>query len=429
MLLKKYKIFFFILSLILFLTSVFPVPQTGAASVDELKNNILDRNSKLKELQKEIDAYEAEISSLGKEKTSLNNEIKKLDVTEKKLKTDILYTEGQIDQTGLSIEKLAIEITQKKGDIDLKKEVIAEIVRSLNEDESMSMIEIALMSNNFSDFFSDLERLENFQEAMGINLDELSELKDQFEVQKDDKEETKAKLEGMQVKYKDQNSLVVINKNKKSTLLSKTKNKESNYKQLLADRIKKKEALEEEIKDFEDKLRVEIDPTSLPFVGPGVLKWPVDDVRITQYFGNTPFATKNPQVYNGGGHNGVDFGISIGTPLKSAEKGVVIGVGDTDTGCAGVSYGKWVLIEHPNNLTTLYAHLSLVKATKGQEVAVGEVIGYSGDTGYTTGPHLHFAVYAAKAVEVGTITSKVCGTKMTLPLAPREWYLNPLSYL
>lgn len=429
MLLKKYKIFFYILLLILFLTSVFLVSQTGAVSVDELKNNILDRNSKLKELQKEIDEYEAEISSLGKEKTSLNNEIKKLDVTEKKLKTDIRYTEGQIDQTSLSIEKLVIEITQKKEDIDLKKEVIAEIVRGLNEDESMSMVEIALVSNNFSDFFSDLERLENFQEAMGINLDELSELKDQFEVQKDDKEENKAKLEGMQVKYKDQNSLVVINKTKKSTLLDKTKNKESNYKQLLADRIKKKEALEEEIKDFEDKLRVEIDPTSLPLVGPGVLKWPVDDVRITQYFGNTPFATKNPQVYNGGGHNGVDFGASIGTPLKSAEKGIVIGTGDTDTGCAGVSYGRWVLIEHPNNLTTLYAHLSLIKVIKGQEVALGEVIGYSGDTGYTTGPHLHFAVYAAKAVEVGTITSKVCGTKMTLPLAPREWYLNPLSYL
>lgn len=429
MLLGKYKIIFFTLLLVLFVSPFFSMPQVGIASVDELKNNILDRNNKLKELQKEIDEYETEIKSLSKEKTSLSNEIKKLDVTEKKLKADIRYTEGQIEQTGMSIERLIIEITGKKEDIERKKMAIAEIVRSLNEDESMSMIEVALMSDNFSDFFSDLERLENFQEAMSINLDELNNLKEQLESQKNDKEENKIKLEGMQTKYKDQNSLVVINKTKKSTLLDQTKNKESNYKQLLADRLKKKEALEDEIRDFENKLRVEIDPTSLPIVGPGVLKWPVDEVRITQYFGNTPFATKNPQVYNGGGHNGVDFAAGIGTPMKSAEKGIVVGVGDTDKECSGVSYGRWVLIEHPNNLSTLYAHLSLIKVTKGQTVSTGQVIGYSGDTGYTTGPHLHFAVYAAKAVEVGTITSKVCGTKMTLPLAPREWYLNPLSYL
>jgi len=427
--LRRYKINFFVLLPFLFLTIIFFAPEIKAASVDELKNNILDRNNKLKELQKEIDEYESEINKLGKEKQSLSNELKKLDITEKKLNADIRYTEEQVSQTGISINKLSLDIEQKKRDIELKKKVMSEIVRNLNEDESMSMIEIALLNNNFSDFFSELERLENFHETIGINLDELNELKDEFEIQKNDKEESKKKLEEMKSRYEDQNSLVVINKTKKNTLLSKTKNKESNYKQLLADRIEKKEALEEEIKDFENKLRVEIDPTSLPIVGPGVLKWPVDAVRITQYFGNTPFATKNPQVYNGGGHNGVDFAASIGTPIKSAENGVVVGVGDTDRECAGVSYGRWVLVKHPNNLTTLYAHLSLIKVAKGQEVVSGQTIAYSGDTGYTTGPHLHFTVYASQAVEVGTITSKVCGTKMTMPLAPRKWYLNPLSYL
>ncbi len=429
MLLRKYKITFFILLLTLFLATVFSVPKVSVASINDLKNNILDRNNKLKGLQKEIDEYEVEIGKLGKEEKSLGNELKKLDVTGKKLKTDIRYTESQIDQTGLSIESLIIEIGQKKEDIGFKKTVIAEIVRGLNEDESMSIIEIALMSNNFSDFFSDLQRLESFQETMSINLEDLNELKVQLEIQKKDEEENKVRLEGMQVKYRDQNSLVSINKTKKSTLLNETKNKESNYKKLLDDRLKKKEALEDEIKDFENKLRVEIDPKSLPLTGPGVLKYPLDKIRITQYFGNTPFASKNPQVYNGGGHNGVDFAASIGTPVKSAESGIVVGVGDTDKGCKGASYGRWVLVKHSNNLTTLYAHLSLIKVTKGQSVTSGQVVGYSGDTGYTTGPHLHFTVYASDAVEVGTITSKVCGTKMTLPLAPREWYLNPLSYL
>ncbi|MFA4890076.1 MAG: peptidoglycan DD-metalloendopeptidase family protein [Candidatus Paceibacterota bacterium] len=73
-------------------------------------------------------------------------------------------------------------------------------------------------------------------------------------------------------------------------------------------------------------------------------------IFITQYFGNTAFATANPQVYNGAGHNGIDFRAAVGAPIKAAKDGVVKGVGDTDKNCNGVSYGKWVLIEHPNNL-------------------------------------------------------------------------------
>ncbi|MBU2109477.1 M23 family metallopeptidase, partial [Patescibacteria group bacterium] len=208
-----------------------------------------------------------------------------------------------------------------------------------------------------------------------------------------------------------------------------TKNKEANYKKLLADRLAKQKALEEEIRDIEDQIRIEIDPKSLPPAVSGVLKWPLDQIKITQYFGNTPFATANPQVYNGMGHNGVDFRASVGTPTKSSKEGIVIETGDTDKQCRGVSYGRWVLIEHPNNLSTLYAHLSLIKVSKGQQVNTGQIIGYSGDTGYTTGPHLHFGVFASQGVKVDQIKSKICGTMLVLPVASRSSYLNPLSYL
>lgn len=427
--LGKYKIGFFALFLLFVFFGFFPAVKTDASFIDELKDKITDKNNKLRDLQKEIDEYEAQIDRLGKEGNSLSNEIKKLKMTEKKLKTDILYTESQIEKTGFGIDKLIVEIEQKQNEILNQKTVMSEMIRRMNENESQSIVEIALANNNFSDFFSDMERMENFQESMGISLDELNKLKEEFESQKNDKEAERAKLEKLSSRYVDQKSLVIMNQSKNSKLLNETKNKEANYQKLLADRLAKKETLEEEIKQFEDELRVEIDPASLPAVGSGVLKWPLDNVTITQYFGNTPFASKNPQVYNGGGHNGVDFRASIGTLVKASKSGKVVDVGDTDKECAGVSYGKWVLIEHPNNLTTLYAHLSLIKAVKGEDVIVGQTIGYSGDTGYSTGPHLHFTVYASRAVEVGTITSKVCGTKMRLPLAPREWYLNPLSYL
>ena len=181
--------------------------------------------------------------------------------------------------------------------------------------------------------------------------------------------------------------------------------------------------------DVESKLKTIVDVSKIPKYGTGVLQYPLDKVIITQYFGNTPFSSKNPQVYNGSGHNGIDFGTKVGTPIYTAAPGVVLGTGNTDTACNGVSYGKWVLVKHGNGLTSLYAHLSVIGVSKGEVLTSRQQVGLSGNTGYSTGPHLHFTVYASDAVQITNYVSKVCGTNMTMPIAPRAGYLNPLSYL
>ncbi|MFH1863595.1 MAG: peptidoglycan DD-metalloendopeptidase family protein, partial [bacterium] len=341
----------------------------------------------------------------------------------------IYYTNKEVEATAYNIERLELEINDKTESISDRKTVLSETMRNINELESQSLVEITLSHDKFSDFFGDLERMESFQKEINVNLEELKNLKEILENEKDEREAEKNNLEQLKSRLVDQKTLAESNKSTKNTLLQETKNKEANYKKLLADRLAKQKALEEEIRDIEDQIRIEIDPKSLPPVGSGVLKWPLDQIKITQYFGNTPFATANPQVYNGMGHNGVDFRASVGTPTKSSKEGIVIGTGDTDSQCRGVSYGKWVLIEHPNNLSTLYAHLSLIKVSKGQQVNTGQIIGYSGDTGYTTGPHLHFGVFASQGVKVDQIKSKICGTMLVLPVASRSSYLNPLSYL
>jgi murein DD-endopeptidase MepM/ murein hydrolase activator NlpD len=227
----------------------------------------------------------------------------------------------------------------------------------------------------------------------------------------------------------DQKNLVELTAKDKSNLLVVTKNKESSYQQLLAERKKKKSDLEAEMLDVESKLKTIVDASKIPKYGKGILKFPVSNVVITQYFGNTPFSSKNPQVYNGSGHNGIDLGVRVGTPILAAEDGVVLGTGDTDASCAGVSYGKWILVKHGNGLTSLYAHLSLIQVSTGDKVTALQKIGLSGNTGYSTGPHLHFTVYASDSVQITNYKSKVCGTMMTMPIAPRAGYLNPLSYL
>jgi LysM repeat protein len=93
------------------------------------------------------------------------------------------------------------------------------------------------------------------------------------------------------------------------------------------------------------------------------------------------------------GYNGVDFGAPAGTPIHAAASGVVI-VSREDGWNGG--YGNYVVIKHQNDTQTLYAHMTSTAASEGQHVTQGQVIGYVGNTGRSTGYHLHFEIRGAK---------------------------------
>lgn len=92
------------------------------------------------------------------------------------------------------------------------------------------------------------------------------------------------------------------------------------------------------------------------------------------------------------GHNAVDYGMPVGSPLYSAADGVVIT--SKGSGWNG-GYGGLVTIKHPNGTQTWYGHMSSTAVSVGQKVTQGQLIGYSGNTGESTGPHLHFEIRGA----------------------------------
>lgn len=93
------------------------------------------------------------------------------------------------------------------------------------------------------------------------------------------------------------------------------------------------------------------------------------------------------------GHNGVDFGAPRGTPIRASAGGTVIIA--RNSGWNG-GYGNYVVISHKNGTQTLYAHMTNAIVTTGQTVSSGQVIGYVGNTGKSTGNHLHFEIRGAK---------------------------------
>jgi len=114
--------------------------------------------------------------------------------------------------------------------------------------------------------------------------------------------------------------------------------------------------------------------------------------NLVGYFINPVPIGRKTQGLHGPGNRGIDIGAPKGTPIYASAPGKVL---IAKTGWSG-GYGTMVIIEHPNNTKTLYAHMTKLGTHSGAQVSRGEVIGYVGSTGRSTGPHLHFEVFNAK---------------------------------
>ncbi len=133
-----------------------------------------------------------------------------------------------------------------------------------------------------------------------------------------------------------------------------------------------------------NKGRTDSGDSSSVKVSSGYYSWPTSG-RVTSSYG--------PR--RGGFHYGIDIGVSRGSKVSAAATGIVVETVsycvEGATSCGG-RYGNYIVVEHSNGTFTRYAHLSNVSVSTGQSVSKGEKIGTSGNTGHSTGPHLHFQI-------------------------------------
>ncbi len=416
------KLFNFIFLLILL---AFPIFFSFAQNVQDLQNKINQKDLDIAKLEEEIKTYQNELDNIGEQKDSLNKTIKELDLTQKKLIADINITQKKIDKTNLKIESLNSDINIKQDIISNGTESIKIGIRQIDEIEQSNILQVLLSENDFTEMWNDVDNIIAIQEKIRENIVKLKKIKSELEDTRKETISAKNELTALKSKLSDQKKIVVQNTNEKNRLLKQTKNNEVNYQKLLKNRIAQRDAFEKELRDYEAQLQFILDPSKLP--KSGVLSWPLDKVFVTQLFGKT---IDSKRLYTSGTHNGVDFRASVGTPVMAMADGTVLGVGDTDLTCLGASFGKFVFIQYNNGLSSTFGHLSLIKAYEGQAVKRGEVIGYSGNTGHTTGPHLHVSLYASEAVKMSSKPSSSCGGRIyRLPVAPVNAYLNVLYYL
>ena len=418
---------------ILILASCFLLPATILAATNSVLSQQIETVRRERQaLLEEQQRLQAELEAVTQESQNLGSAVKSLDTTKKKISTDIKVTQSKISAADLNIKVLENNVTAAESDIQTHKKAIVRSIQAIFEYDQRPLLLDLLAATNFSNAWRDRSQLEGLSVKLDEEMQSLQETKTILSFEKVKKEKVKLEAVSLQRELSGQKVVVEESQKAKERLLAETKSKEAEYQKMLAENLAKQREFEEDLFRLESGLDISLDSTLIPEARPGILSWPLDNVFVTQRFGRTSGAAR---LYSSGSHNGVDFRATQGTPVKAMLGGVVEGTGNTDQYKGCYSYGGWVLIKHPNGLSSVYAHLSASLVTKGQGIATGDIIGYSGGTprvfgsGYSTGPHLHVGLFASQGVSIRQfVESRGCKLAF-VPIADVKAYLDPLAYL
>jgi len=394
-----------------------------SSSEADLQAQLQAKSNELDAINQQLDAAKKNINSTEQERTTLQQQVKTIQANINTLNLGIKADTLTTQQLQLQIQQLGLDLGDISASTDLKQQAIQSTLKELQKNDATNgnLFAVFLRSGTLADGVLEVQTIHNLQNQLAYDIDNLKTLNDQYNKTI---KESSAKKDSITAEQTDlQNKALIANdqKTEQQNLLKVTQGKENVFQQQYTALQKQAYQIENEIESIDAVLRTKINPSALPTAMPGVLEIPIQgdtEADITQGYGATAFATKN---YAGKWHNGIDLRAPIGTPVLAAESGVVAAAGNQDAYCPRGAYGKFVVINHNNNLTTLYGHFSRLLVQKGDTVTRGQVIGYSGQTGFATGPHLHFTVYAQSTFYMGP--SKTCG-----PM-PFGGDLNPIGYL
>jgi len=397
-------------------------PTIETLTRDELASQIEEKTKQLEEIDGELETTKEELGETQKERRTLQRELRVLQGNINQLDLNVRADKIRIEKLGLEINSLNYDLRDIQSSISSKKLAIAKIMVELQKQDRSSdnFLVVFLQSASLAEGFLRVQALKNLQNQLTVDIAGLLNLHDTYskKIQATNTKRDDSAFHKRNLEYR-----LLITADKKAeqqTLLTQTRNRESVFQKQVEELEKLKKEIANEVEALGAILRTKIDPALLPPLASGVLAMPIDTSldNLTQDYGSTNFAKFG---YRGKWHNGVDIRASLGTPVLAAEEGTITAIGNQDKYCYRGAYGRFIMVNHSNNLTTMYAHLSRIVVGEGQTVERGEVIGYSGSSGYATGPHLHFTVFAQPTFYMGP--SKVCG-----PM-PFGGDLNPVGYL
>ena len=371
-----------------------PLRQSSGEASDE---RIAQLRQEIERLEQQAEIYRQNIAREQANADSLNREISILQNQINNLKTQINITVKKINNASFEIDNVNGEIYTTQGRIEYQKSGIGELLLDLYRQDRESLLVAVMKNENISDFLNRIQQTVNLGENLLGLVTDLRSTKNAYENHKSTLENKKQELVNLNRQQNSQKLSLGGTQKEKDNLLKITKGQEAQYQKLLEEIELKQSLFFTEMKELETKIIqgglyiLRVKAKSLPKKGTKLFQWPEDDYWITQGYGCTSYARcgRRRAPYGGAIHNGVDMTSGYGSPVKSIGGGEVIANGKND------GWGNWVAIKHPPyDLVSIYGHLSAFEFVRvGSQVKIGDIIGYEGTTGFSTGSHVHLSIY------------------------------------
>ena len=380
--------------------SMLPVP-AEAASSSEIRQQIKDMKAENKELEEKLKGLRDQFQENENEMLNM--------VAEKDLiDQEIAILTEQIANINHQILSYSILIADKQDELDNAQSNLEELsqkhrerIQAMEEEGALSYWEVLFKANSFADLLDRLNMIQEIAASDKRRMEELSAAADRVSDVQESLSEEKSGLETTRQELDDAQVLLEEKRAEADELLRQLIAKGEEFQALIDesedlqdDLMKEIAQAEKDLKEAEFKvwLATYVPPTTRPGNDttpspqvPSSSGWvcPVPYYTLTSPFGMRvhPISGKWKM------HNGVDMAAAQGTPIYAAKSGKV-----TTASYQAGGAGYYVSINHGDGFSSIYMHMTHFIVSPGQYVNAGQVIGYVGSTGGSTGPHLHFGI-------------------------------------
>lgn len=383
-------------------------------SADEDLGDLLDEQ---KELEKKEEKYRNLIELKAKEEQKINTQIFGIESQSMEIESDISDNESDIERIKRQSVEISGRINEEENTLSRSRELLAYIMRAQYKKNDVSILNKIFFTTNDNSPFIYKDNVKQTDQKVHDIIRASLAIKEGLAKDKDSLAEKKVEIVDLNYQLEERNNALESTKALKQDLVEETQEESAKYERRLSKVEEEQLEIQREISAIELSKIADFSFKDLPSRDEADLERPVKKpFYISQNYGVTDFSKG---AYASGEHNGVDYVARGNKDIIAAADGKVIATGDMGR----YGYGKWVAINHDNGIITLYGHLSSIKAKSGKKVEQGDKIGVMGNTGYSTGPHVHFTVFVASTFDI-VKSKKVSGIKI-----PTGATVNPAIYL
>ena len=355
--------------------------ESASASVEER----LDRTeSKIDRVNQKRGVLSSEIGALNGRIRTIETQVAALRVEERAAERRLADKQAELDRAEGELKDAYRELKVLAAKLEISLDTLRDRLVAIYEAGTTEVSDLVFASEDYSDLIERseyIEQIQNSDEKLIVRVRELRDrqktlvlklktVKERIEAVRDEIAEEEEALATARAAVQRRESSLVAARGKRRSALSQLDDRVGRLENIRADL---QAEIQAEIMAASGVSTLPAGPMSAPSAAG--LVWPLSGT-VTSGFG-----------YRWGRmHEGIDVAVPEGTPVRSAKGGTVI------LASYYGGYGNYICVDHGGGLSTCYAHLSGYASSTGQRVSRGQVIGYSGNTGSSTGPHLHFEV-------------------------------------